>query len=627
MTPRNLAVAAVVASLQFTSSLPAAEPELRPLPFDAEHWQLDRARLEEVDGRTALVGTAYATGVELADGILEVDVKVPSRDVPSYPGFIFRMASPDDAERVYLRPHRSPLYDDAVHYMPVFHGNSGWQLYSGPGFTAGVTIPVDRWFTLRLEVSGARAKVSVDGEPALGIMQLQHDDRGGGVGLIGPPNGAAVFADFRWAPLDDLDLGPATPVDTPPGAVRSWRLSSAIPFEALRPGLLPARKDLEWQPVTADPSGLVNLSRWIDPGVAGPPSAMAITTVHAEAERTLALQIGYSDRVEVFLDGTPLFRGVSDYRSRDSSFLGMVGPYDTVYARLAPGDHELALVVTETFGGWGFLVRDATAVHLAPGVEEVWRTADGMRVPESALYDPTRRTVYVSSFDGFRMGVAGGSGLSRFDVEGRLLDAEWVSGLTNPTGLAWRNGRIIVVERSGLAVVDPETSSVVDRHPIPEGRFLNDIAVGPDGSAYVSDSGARAVYRVPPGGTAERWLDLADHGNPNGLAISGDRLLIGVNPAHVILAVDLADRAVETFALLPHGLIDGIEPLADGSLLVTQNEGRLFRVAPDGTLEKLVDTTVIERNLADLEVVPDRSLVLVPTYLDGPLVAYSVPLP
>ncbi len=623
-TIRTLLIACVSCAATVSAFEP---PELRPLPFDAEHWQLDRARVVDVEGRTALVGTAHATGVELTDGVLEVDVKVPSKDVPSYPGFIFRMVSPEDAERVYLRPHRSPLYDDSIHYMPVFRGNSGWQLYSGPGFTAGVDIPVDRWFTLRLEIAGARAKVVVDGVPALEIMRLVHGDRGGGFGLIGPPNGSAIFADVRWAPVESLDLGPATPVDTPPGALRSWRLSSAIPFEGVHPDRLPSTDDLEWVEVTAEPNGLVDISRWIDADVAGPPTAVATTTVHADTEQPLSLQVGYSDRVTVFLDGRPVFRGISDYRSRDSGFLGMVGPYDTVYAQLTPGDHELALMVTETFGGWGFMVRDATAVHLAPGVEQRWRAVDGLRVPESALYDPVRDVVYVSSFDGFRMGVAGGSHLSRLDLDGTVRDTEWVSGLTNPTGLAWRDGRIVVVERGGLAEIDPDTAMVVARYPIAGARFLNDVTVGPDGTAYVSDSTAGVVHRVRADGTVDRWLDLTDRGKPNGLAISGDRLLIGVNPAHVILAVDLADRAVEVFALLPHGLIDGIEPLADGSLLVTQNEGRLFRVAPDGTLEKLVDTTVIERNLADLEAVPGRGLVLVPSYIDGSLVAYRIPLP
>jgi len=36
---------------------------------------------------------------------------------------------------------------------------------------------------------------------------------------------------------------------------------------------------------------------------------------------------------------------------------------------------------------------------------------------------------------------------------------------------------------------------------------------------------------------------------------------------------------------------------------------------------------VLERNLADLEVVPDEDLVLVPTYIDGSLIGYHLRLP
>ena len=128
----------------------SGEVELTNVPFDAEHWQLARARALEVDGKSAVAGTAFATGIELGNGILEVDIKVPSKEMRSYPGFIFHMASPADAERVYLRPHRAPLYDDAVQYSAVFNGVAGWQLYAGEGATASTTIPIGEWFTLRL---------------------------------------------------------------------------------------------------------------------------------------------------------------------------------------------------------------------------------------------------------------------------------------------------------------------------------------------------------------------------------------------------------------------------------------------------------------------------------------------
>ena len=171
---RLLGSSALVFAVLMASVAFGADVELAALPFDAEHWQLGRARALEVDGRSAVAGTAFATGIELGNGILEVDIKVPSKEMRSYPGFIFRMKSPTDAERVYLRPHRAPLYDDAVQYSAVFNGIAGWQLYAGEGATASTTIPIGEWFTLRLEISGDRARVLLDGQPVLDEIGRAH---------------------------------------------------------------------------------------------------------------------------------------------------------------------------------------------------------------------------------------------------------------------------------------------------------------------------------------------------------------------------------------------------------------------------------------------------------------------
>ena len=48
-----------------------------------------------------------------------------------------------------------------MQYTPVLNTGLNWQLYSGPGFTGAVDIPKDAWFHLRLEVTGAQAKLYV----------------------------------------------------------------------------------------------------------------------------------------------------------------------------------------------------------------------------------------------------------------------------------------------------------------------------------------------------------------------------------------------------------------------------------------------------------------------------------
>ena len=78
-------------------------------------------------------------------------------------GIQFRIADDGaNGEEVYLRQHKSGL-PDAMQYTPVLNTGRNWQIYNGPGFTGAVDIPKDVWFHLRLEVTGAQAKLYVRG--------------------------------------------------------------------------------------------------------------------------------------------------------------------------------------------------------------------------------------------------------------------------------------------------------------------------------------------------------------------------------------------------------------------------------------------------------------------------------
>jgi len=50
-----------------------------------------------------------------------------------------------------------------------------------------------------------------------------------------------------------------------------------------------------------------------------------------------------------------LFSGNYSFHKREAEFLGVVGLNDAVYLNLKKGDNELLLMVTETFGGWGYI--------------------------------------------------------------------------------------------------------------------------------------------------------------------------------------------------------------------------------------------------------------------------------
>jgi len=319
---------------------------VRAVPFESARWSVDGSfEPSEHVGRTCmrLEGTA-TLDVELVDGAIEVDLAVgPER---AFPGVFWRGSASDRFESFFVRPHQvgNP---DAVQYTPVFNGLSSWQLYHGTGFGAAVAFPIGEWFRIRVAFAGARAEVHVAGELAL-VAPLKLPVRAGRVGIAAgsPPLHVADFS-YSDEPGDVRAPEPVAPVD---GIVEAWAVSD--PF---REGQLEL-DGRTWRRLDAEPNGLVDLSR--AHGIRhGRNTVLARAAIRAESARTVPLELGFSDRAVVLLNGRPLFRGADAYRSRDYRFLGSIGWFDTVYLPLEAGNNELVVAVSEDFGGWGVQAR------------------------------------------------------------------------------------------------------------------------------------------------------------------------------------------------------------------------------------------------------------------------------
>lgn len=610
----------------------AVRAQEKSVAFDSGAWVMADAQVVDHLGRKSLVGTAFLKDVSLADGVVEVDVACSG--ARSYPGVLFRMQSPRETERVYLRPHRAgPAgYPDAVQYVPTFNGVDSWQLYNGDGFTAGATVPPGEWVPVKIEFKGTQARVYVGDmeHPALLIDSLKREPGAGTFGLNGPKDGSAFFSNFRYRPGDALALDPPPLQDIPPGLVTEWEISGPVKALGLDRDRYPDAKllaTLSFRPVKAEAGGLLDFSRTFGRLGPAPDCILARTRIVSGSEQVKKYRLGYSDEVTVFLNGRPLFSGDSTYRYRDPSFLGILGLFDSVYLPLRKGENELLLLVTENMGGWGVALQDAEAVYQAPGLKHAWSTNAEFRLPETALYDPASEALYVSNYDGFNpSGAEAKQSIAKLSPDGKVLNPQWAVGLRNPTGLAVSQGVLFVVEPAGLAVVELSTGKLLTRHPIPGAAFLNDIAAGPDRALYLSDSRRGVIYRFADL-IAEEWLSGPEIGRPNGLHVLGNELLVGNNGDGRLKAVDLKTKEVRTVAALGQGIIDGIEDDGKGALLVSHNEGRLFRVTLDGKVTKLLDTTVVGVSLANFAFLPEAGLLVFPTWTDGRVVAYSLSSP
>ena len=379
MLTRRLAVCAFGFLLGSTAY--AQPPQMLSVPVDSPRWDLQgEVKVTEYQGRKCLLlngGAAILKDFEMRDGVIDVDVATPAKR--GFFGFDFRLDKDGtNYEEVYLRQHKSGL-PDAMQYTPVLNTGRNWQIYNGPGFTGAVDIPKDEWFHLRLEVTGAQAKLYVKdmdkNKPALVMDDLKSGVQKGQVALY-DLTGATYFSNFEVRTTPDAPWErhlPPIPQDT----LTKWSLSPSYDALArnLEHPLSAAESDsIHWQDVEAEPPGFVVLYRYREaphPKVTfqgdfskrlepqpGMKVLYARTAIDSDRDQVKKLEIGYSDDVSVFLNGKILYRGRSAQGFRDPGFLGIVNPEnDAVYLPLKKGSNELMLAVSELGGGWGFICR------------------------------------------------------------------------------------------------------------------------------------------------------------------------------------------------------------------------------------------------------------------------------
>lgn len=591
------------------------------IPFDQDYWNIQGKVVEHL-GKKALRGRAFLNDVEFQDGVIEVDMAFEG--ARCFGMILFRIQQGGNYENFYLRPHKSG-FADALQYTPTFNGLGSWQLYSGDGFTAAAEIPHKRWIHVKMEIKGAQARVYLDHSPrpALVIPYLKHGVSKGALGLSGPPNSLAHFADFRYSPDEALEFEDPPHPEKPVGILSHWELSQPFKVTALdREAYLEGQDipEIKWKKVDCDAFGLVDIARFCRKRGQQPECILAKTTIVSDRGELKKLNFGYSDEVSIFLNGNILFRGNSEFRRRDPLFTGVVGLNDAVFLPLNKGENELLLMVTETFGGWGFICQlippRGRAVFLSNNVMKAWETPPRFQAPESAFYHKEEGVLYITNF--------GGDHISKVALDGSIMEQRWISGLNRPTGISMWRDTLYVVERESLAAIDISARSIIRRFALPEAQFPNDVTVGTDGDIFISDSQRSVIYRVKDGQVSV-WMESEKIQAPNGLWHDGESLIIGTSADGCFKRVRLSDQKIETLLHLGNGAVmDGIRALGAGAYLMGDWTGRLFRVSAQGEKKELINTQDAKLNLADFEYIPDKKMLVIPTLYGNKLLAYKL---
>lgn len=250
--------------------------------------------------------------------------------------------------------------------------------------------------------------------------------------------------------------------------------------------------------------------------------------------------------------------------------------------------------------------------------QPVWRL-DGLSDPESVALADDGRTLYVANVAG-EGDVRDDNGfISRINTSGKLLQRVWVGGLDAPKGAIVAGGKLYVSDIDDLVEIDVAAAKVVARYPAPGATFLNDVAVAPDGTVLVADSGTGRIFALK-GGAMTVWSTAAELKSVNGLLAEPDRLLVTTMEGK-LLSMDYRSRAAKVLAT-GLGQADGVARADGDNYLVGEWPGRLFYVTPDGGSKAILDSRAEGRYINDFIKVGD--LVIVPNWKPGSVTAYRM---
>jgi sugar phosphate isomerase/epimerase len=248
--------------------------------------------------------------------------------------------------------------------------------------------------------------------------------------------------------------------------------------------------------------------------------------------------------------------------------------------------------------------------------------------PDQCVWHAPSRTWFVSNLGGgISLAKDAYGWITRLDEHGKVIDPFWI-GLAErmhaPSGMVATDRYLYVCDREGVHQIDIGARMISRFYPIPQGKFINDIAIADDGDLYVSDFFANRIYRVSPAsGVVEVWLETDRLEAPDGLYLDAGKLIVAswgvltgpetfnTSKAGDLLKIDLKTGKIETLSK-EAGNLEGITKAGDFYYVTDWAAGKLLKIhAATGKVSELLTGL---RNPTDPGYAPELGVLAFPQH-------------
>jgi len=266
---------------------------------------------------------------------------------------------------------------------------------------------------------------------------------------------------------------------------------------------------------------------------------------------------------------------------------------------------------------------------------EPWSVSEGLNAPESTYLDPGSGLLFVSQVGlrpgGTPMDKDGNGVISKLTRDGKVLAANWVTGLNSPKGLRSHGGTLWVSDVDEVVSIDIASGRILSRIKVEGAKFLNDVATGPDGAVYVSDMLTSKIHRIKDGRPSV-FAEGDQLEYPNGLLVEGDSLVVAAwgkpeadfstkVPGH-LYRLNLTSAAKTLITPKPTGNLDGLESDGRGGYIVSDwVAGKVYHIAGNGDTRLLKQ---FKQGTADIAYLPESRTLIVPHMLENRVQAYDL---